>query len=120
MNEQQIKLLEKLAEKLGTTVEHLWSVLVKQALIDAITGCASTVFILVLGFIALNGARKLKVDEYGDIQLNDKDTSIPKVVVIIACFVLIITGLFCATFDVGAITTALLNPEYYAFKQIVK
>lgn len=37
MNEQTEKLIRELAEKLGTTVEHLWDVLTRQALISGVT-----------------------------------------------------------------------------------
>lgn len=35
MEEKTIKLIEQLAQKLGTTTEYLWAVLLKQAPIDA-------------------------------------------------------------------------------------
>lgn len=35
MNEQTVKLVEQLAQKLGTTTEYLWNVLIKQAPISA-------------------------------------------------------------------------------------
>jgi len=36
MNEDTIKLIRDLAEKFGTTSEHLWAVMVRQALISSI------------------------------------------------------------------------------------
>lgn len=120
MNEQQTKLLEKLADKLGVTVEHLWSVLVRQAPIEAITGCFVTVSILTVSIFALNRVNGLKTDDYGDIQIYGKDTAIPKALLVVICMAFIAVGLLSASFDICAITTALFNPEYYAFKQIIK
>ena len=42
MNEATAKLIEELAAKLGTTAEHLWGVLVRQAPISATVSAALT------------------------------------------------------------------------------
>ena len=36
MNDQTVQLLRELAEKFGTTTEHLWGVLIKQAYISGV------------------------------------------------------------------------------------
>lgn len=51
MNEQVLALLTQLAEKLGTTVEHLWSVLVKQAFISTTVNLLIYSLLLILGFV---------------------------------------------------------------------
>lgn len=49
MNEKTEQLLEKLAEKLGTTSEYLWQILLNQAKYDAITSFIQMAFMA--GFI---------------------------------------------------------------------
>src|SRR5690349_17935791 len=46
MNDKLIELLEKLSGKLGTTVEHLYWVLIRQAKLDAIITIIQTAFAL--------------------------------------------------------------------------
>lgn len=52
-------LLEKLAAKLGVTVEYLWPLLVKKTQIDWIASMATSVLILVIGIISSVIAVKL-------------------------------------------------------------
>lgn len=47
MNESTNQLLRELAAKLGTTVEHLWMVLVRQALISGIVDLLVTIVIFI-------------------------------------------------------------------------
>ena len=49
MNEQTTKLIEQLAQKLGTTTEYLWSVLLKQAPIDATVTLFQTLCVMLFG-----------------------------------------------------------------------
>lgn len=53
MNEGTERLLTQLAEKLGTTTEYLWAVLLKQAPIDAIGQLVSIVLFACLTGIGL-------------------------------------------------------------------
>jgi hypothetical protein len=48
MNEELQKKLASLASKLGTTTEHLWGVLIRQAYIDGFNSLLSLLFCLLL------------------------------------------------------------------------
>ena len=117
MNEQTDKLIRDLAEKLGTTTEHLWRVLVKQAPISAITKLGLLV-VVAIGILGLVKAfwfsfQKFKKADYGCEE--------GWVGCCVACVVLIIAGLvftLMALTDLDLILAGFFNPEYWAFKQI--
>ena len=103
-------LLRELAEKLGTTVEHLWGVLVKQAPISAgINILTITVWIIVLIIVGFYMRRKA-------VQW-DKDIA----PVLWGMFWAFAAGAFAALCIIfGETVTALVNPEYWALKEILK
>lgn len=51
MDEKYYELLERIATKLGTTAEHLWGVMVKQAPISGITDLISIVVLIAAAFL---------------------------------------------------------------------
>jgi hypothetical protein len=53
MNEELQKELAGLASKLGTTTEHLWGVLVRQAYIDGVSSLLSSIVCVFLGLGAI-------------------------------------------------------------------
>jgi hypothetical protein len=55
MSEELNKELASLASKLGTSVEHLWGVMVKQAYIDGISSLVTTLVCLLLGVAVVHG-----------------------------------------------------------------
>lgn len=109
--ENLTNLLEKLAEKLGTTVEFLWGVLVKQAHIIAYINLsvAGLFFLLMI---------------YGLFRLmKDPPTPIPNdemyaphvvgiILLIVGVVVVLVTGIS------GFV--ALLNPEYWALRKVLR
>ena len=50
MDRDVTSLLEKLSSKLGTTVEHLWSILIKQAAISGICNIVFGIVIVIFSF----------------------------------------------------------------------
>lgn len=92
-------LLEKLAEKLGTTSSYLWSVLIKQAFIDGILSIIFCVLIAIWTYA-------LWYDGY------DEGTAYAFTMAVIAV-------LICALVMLYNIPTAFLNPEYWALKEVL-
>lgn len=114
MNEQTTKLIEQLAAKLGTTTEHLWGVLLKQApMSSGISATMLAVFLLVL----ILSARWLKRNE---LSKDDADDMMGKVL----CWILwgvMAFMLSCFIYDsLPMIIAGFFNPEYWALKQIIK
>ena len=106
MNEESTALLEELAEKLGTTSEYLWAALLRQAPISIITDLlvlAVWVAVLILTF------RKLK-------KLSDKDYI--ELLWIFWGLGAVICGVI-APFVFSNMIIVLLNPEYWALKQLL-
>lgn len=111
MNEKTVQLIEKLAQKLGTSSEFIWATLIKQAQISAMGGILFFVLFIVIVFMVTrlyNRKPEIFIDEYGDFTFSGIITA-----VCIICF-----GLF-SCFVVFDAMTALFNPEYWALKTIL-
>lgn len=112
MNDKTADVLQSLAEKLGTTGDYLWNVLLKQAPIYAVTSTVEILLTVALtyGFVkSIPQAKKFLDGDYD----------------ILAGIYLIVAGLVLAMlivaafFTVGNIATAILNPEYWALDKVL-
>ena len=117
MNDQTIVLIDRMAEKLGTTSEYLWGVLLKQAPISATITVFYFVIILFLGY----GIYRLHLwlreeDEDGRSRYwHNDDLAIPMAVAAI-----IWAGLFVIWFlTLGNAINGYINPEYWALEKIL-
>lgn len=98
-------MIKELADKLGTTAEHLWAVLVRQAVVEATTnlilfGAVSLVALFFAGWAWVHKDR------------HDDHEFRPATFIIITLLV----GIGGAV--LSSEIPQLLNPEYYAFQQI--
>lgn len=112
MDEKTEQLIRELAEKFGTTTEHLWGILVKQAQIEAWTQIILLCFGLLAATILFIFAFKMKRkenDDWCDGALLIGGTSI------VLGFIMLVA---VPVVFVNA-TTSFLNPEYRAFKQLL-
>ena len=119
MNDQTTKLIEQLAQKLGTTAEYLWTVLLKQAPISALTD----LFYLVITTIIGIGLYKLHkyfckdgIGEYDNSLYDDNDYVAPVMIALTIIWGICIIACF---FSIGNIINGFVNPEYWALKQIL-
>ncbi|MBV5347541.1 hypothetical protein JZU46_04920 [bacterium] len=118
MNDNTTKLLEQLAQKLGTTAEYLWSVLVKQAFVSAITDLIYVVIILFAGY-GLFRLHKLfsKVEENGDCIYEDyEDVTIKPMIIVTSIWAFLFILCF---FSIGNIINGFINPEYWALNEVL-
>ena len=113
MEKDTQKLLEKLAEKLGTTTEYLWEILVKQAYVSSLTLLFQMCLIPILAYL-LYRVYKKNIDEYGDIE--DLGVSI----VLAAGFVFTIFLTLIAFFEISNMVNGFVNPEYWALDKILE
>lgn len=122
MNEQTSKLIEQLAQKLGTSAEYLWSVLLKQAPISATTTLIQILATAVFGWVLWKTHKRLckkesdekyaesGYEEYGEL------AGIP----------MIIGGLLFVIFGVASflcieeVISGYFNPEYWALHEILR
>ena len=115
MNEETRQMLERLADKLGTTVDHLWSVLVHQAPITASSDIA--VFfasILLLYFVAKKIVKSTN-DESGFLH-HKEDLAVLAWIGWFIASALVGVMLF---FNFEFIISGFLNPEYWALRQLI-
>ena len=123
MNEQTTKLIEQLAQKLGTTAEYLWSVLLRQAPIDATIQLVQTIIVLLFGFvwwrIHKHFSKNVK-SEHGYMESGyERHEEIAVVPMMIAGVVFAVALLICfANFD--NIINGYFNPEYWALESILR
>lgn len=116
MNETTEKLIRDLAERLGTTAEHLWSVLIRQAPITAITNLLEC---LILVAVCVYYRHRLVLWQKRLRDTCDADhPALPPAY--IGLVVLLCITIIHALLTASGIVTAFANPEYWALKQIVK
>lgn len=123
MNEQTIKLLRELAEKLGTTAEQLWSVLVKQAPIDAVTDLLILAGSWVIFWILLSYSKKAYADYALKEAANKNEYRGPDPSkAIIFAIIAVVAGMASVIGSIAfasPIISGLFNPEYWALRQII-
>lgn len=116
MNERTEQLVRELAEKLGTTADHLWAVLVRQAPITStvrvcILGLVALA-LLAVGVMALRAFRRRRFPKAGDIS--------PEALGIFFWCVA------CGVFVIGTLTSlpiiiaGFANPEYWALQEVMR
>jgi len=112
MNEQTIKLIEQLAQKLGTTSEYLWGILILQAKVAAIEGCVFACLTLAYAVFYIRAMKNKKSFLYdcdGDLTFGGIAASFGAIV-----------SVFVFAACISEVITAVFNPEYYALKIILK
>ena len=123
MNETTEKLIRDLAEKLGTTADHLWGVLCRQAPISGITNLlvmAAWTALIIWGFKLVSRKTKCppetETNKYPHAEWDGDGVAIAWAIWGIGALItMLVVG--CA---LQSIAGSLLNPEYWALKQIVK
>lgn len=115
MNYNTNQLLRELAEKLGTTTEYLWGVLVKQAPIQAMVEVIIMVTLLVVCPI---------VTYVGNKKVNNSVTGSSEecgwVVLIVLGFCVTLGAFVMLLCRLPGIISGFYNPEYWALQQILK
>lgn len=114
MNEQTQQLIEKLAEKLGTTAEHLWAVLVRQA---PITSTTEAIALCIYAAVMVWGYRLVREKTKNDGDWNDNCGSIALPWIIWGVGTLILLIALCCS--LSNIVAGFVNPEYWALKEIL-
>lgn len=114
MDPKTEQLLRELASKLGTTVEHLWSVLILQARIEAIAG--SFLILLLLGLGALCGMAFFRNKREWDNHNEDAKLAATA----IGGFAGLLIGGIVLIADLSRIVAGFLNPEYLALREVAR
>ena len=116
MDKQTLDLLQQLAAKLGTTAEHLWAVLVRQAFCS---GCADLlVYGLAGAFVWLTLRKTPKWIQ----TVKDAESDLEEAAYVVALaisWLLVVIFIIAAACSLGDTVAAFVNPEYWALKQIL-
>lgn len=117
-------ILAAIAMNIGTTVEHLWGVLIKQSTISAISDFI-TCTLWIIGFVYLfKGVKKLinkriVIDKYGD-EVIKRDIDEAIVWIIWTCMIVVsLIMVISVTLSIENIINASFNPEYWALEKIL-
>lgn len=114
--EKELELvIDKLAEKLGTSVEFLWSVLIKQAYVYVTYSAFGFLIILLAGFIIYKIHKKLHRNN----SYKEEDGEFYMTIIFVSFLAWIFTMGFFLVFNISEVVTALLNPEYWAINKII-
>lgn len=114
MNDNTEKLIRELAERLGTTAEHLWAVLIRQAPISA----ATNLFVLLVLLVVMLGCLFVLFKTLKKAAASETDEWIPLIIVVGVIGLSTTIAFFVNLSDLSQIAAGFFNPEYWAFKQI--
>lgn len=117
MNEQSTKLLEQLANKLGTTSEYLWGILIKQAPIDSTITLVQFALIAIYGIILYRLHIKFSKETEDENSIYENDGVIQGIMVIGFIIFAILT--ICAFFGIPSVFNGYVNPEYWALREVL-
>lgn len=115
MNKETTELLNQLAIKLGTTIEHLWEILIRQAFISGIIDIFQYICIGVASYYFIKYHYKIsknnKMDEGYD------NGGVFVMMLTIGAILGIIS--IVAFFSIHDTITGFINPEYWALDKIL-
>lgn len=121
MNENITKLLEQLAQKMGTTTEYLWGVLLRQAPISSTISLIQFLATILFGFALWKIHKRLVKTEKGDryeengYEKYEMAAILPMIFGLILFAILFIYHLSA----IGDIINGYFNPDYWALKEII-
>lgn len=121
MNDNTTKFLEQLAQKLGTTTEYLWKVLLKQAPISATTTLLQMIFVLIFGWILWKVHKRL-LKKSSDDRYSENLYGEYEIATALPMFLGLITFIIMLCISVAYISDVVngyFNPEYWALKEVL-
>ncbi len=113
MNDKVLEALQTLAAKLGTTVDHLWGVLLKQAPID---GTIDLIVCIALVWFNVSFLRAVVRKTLSDDPEWEEEKAIIAWMMVAVFFV--ISGLI-VWHNTAMIIASFFNPEYWALNQLL-
>ena len=122
MEEKAFEYIDAIAANLGVAAEHVYGALLKQAMVSGLRSVVYIIIGLAVSYVIIKilktvysdvkeGEDGIFVDSYG--------VSLGGVFALIFGGIAIILMFFAIMSDISNATTALLNPEYWALKEIL-
>jgi hypothetical protein len=112
--DKQTELLKQLAAKLGTTVEYLWSVLLRQAPVSATISLIQMFLIALFGYVLFRIHIRLS-DDSKDNGYQENDAYIVLMCVCFFSFLIMVCASMCT---IDNIINGYFNPEYWALEHV--
>lgn len=117
MNENTTKLIEQLAEKMGTTSQYLWSILIKQAPVDATITLIQILISIAFAFVFYKIHNRLsKSDKDGYNRYDENEFTVVIMVLSLVCVAILLIASFCC---IGDVVNGYFNPEYWALDKVL-
>ncbi len=117
MDEKTEKLLRELAQKLGTTAEYLWTVLLNQAKYSAIISAIQmAIMVAIIFYTIILHIRFSKKDSIGWSQYDKKPELLIMPMMLAGAADVIMLIMFMV--GINEVMTAIFNPEYWALQRI--
>ncbi|MGG1018587.1 hypothetical protein ABE151_04270 [Bacillus paralicheniformis] len=114
--DKAMEYIDKLAEKLGVAAEHVYGVLVKQAFANGVTDAIIGAVFLMIAVVAGVIITKIAVKAYeSDCGAWDVEWGLLVIIVGLSVILPGVFGIYVITEGIKA----LINPEYYAIKEIL-
>lgn len=125
MNEETSKLIQQLADKLGTTAEHLWAVLCRQAPISATVDSVLCIAAVAAAWGAFRLVQRKTTrvktkSESGYERESAEWEDEPAFLAWLLWIVLAVIACAIIVTSASGIAAGFVNPEYWALKQIIK
>ncbi|MFW5847510.1 MAG: hypothetical protein ACOCVF_01135 [bacterium] len=120
--EEMTKLLSQLAEKLGTTTEYLWEIMIRQAPISAFSNLLQILFVIIYGIILwkihvwLTKPVSNEDSNHSRYYKHDELVIIPMLIAAVIFIVFAVASFF----SFPDIINGFFNPEYWALDNIIK
>ena len=122
MEEKAFEYIDAIAANLGVAAEHVYGALLKQAMVSGLRSVVYIIVCLAVGYAIIKVFKRIYSDvKEGEdsIFVDSFGISLGGVFAIIIGGVAIIILFFAIMADIGNATTALLNPEYWALKELL-
>lgn len=123
MDEQTLKTVEKLAQKLGTTSEYLWKILVKQAPVESSITLFQYLLVGIFGYTLFKLHNYLSEERsYGDREwmrtgyAHYVESAILPMIILISIFLILSV---CCFFSINKVINGFFNPEFWALNYVL-
>ena len=118
MNTEITNLLATLADKLGTTSEYLWGILLRQAPISATVILIQIIFTVLFGIFLWKLHKYFSKETDGRYSMYERSNGGLEVLIIIFSVLTLVIGIV-SFFQIENMLNGYFNPEYWALNKIL-
>jgi len=118
MNKDTLDLLKDMAAKLGTTADHLWAVMIRQAYVSFVTDLILYIAAGIALYAIVKGVRLCLDNKPAGLTGEDRQFGFTVLMVIFSVMGVIVCLLIVC--NIPGTITKIVNPEYWALRQILE